>query len=986
MQQRHAIATPRSCTRQRQALAVFAAAGFAVASLASSAQAQTDPEISQSIALRIDSGIVQNAALGGPIGADPSVVYRTEVQIPEAPWLRLTSINATLAGDPEMGTGSYLVITSTEDGARQRLDAVHLEYWNNTSAYFNGHTVVVELWAYPGTGVNRLAIDQVTFGDPNQQESICGTVDDRTPFSDPRVAHLRPVGCTAWIAGHGLSANRFLTAGHCISGTTSNAVVMFNMPLSTSTGGWRSPPPEYQYPVQQTSIQSTNTGIGGDYATFQTFPNSNTGMGPRTAMRQAFTLAGSAPNVASPAQTIRITGHGARDGAVTTPIPQEWNSIGKTHTGNYVSKAGTTIRYAVDTTGGNSGSPVILESNGSAIGIHTNAGCTSTGGSNQGTAIEQAGLQAFLSNPLGTSIPFSTPPGLSTVFGANNQGSAGGTVFFDVVVGSAPLDVWGLDLNIRNNATPGGTYDVDVYLTPQGRAGKETNQSAWTRVARGRGIVNPRDSVSRVVLPAPFRLAQGVRYGVAIHLNGDDAGHAYTDGSNNYSNLDLTIETGSASNTFFGSNFADRSWNGRLVYARQPVVGQCHESFYASNNGGSTGGAVYFDVDIFDVSTVRITDVKLNTSAAAGTPLTLNIYRRAGTSVGNHTSTGWVQVGTASGISAGLDLATTMTLATPFYLAGNSSQGIALVLNGGGHQYTNGTGFNEVSWNAAMRISDGSASNVPFAGAAFTPRVFNGGFCYILGTGGCSSGSRQFAQSPPDPTLESRNSNVFEQQIADDFTGPSGFNTNISSIKTWAVYTGTNEVPQTQNFTVTVYSHDASTNNPGAQVYTRNISNVTPVRTGHAQTGFTPSRDLFEFNIPLGVAFAAQPGTRYWVSIMGNSVGNLWSWQFASNSGERRSRGSGTGSWGTFTGTMAMEFCGTQTVASCYANCDNSTVPPVLNVDDFTCFINQYAMAQGLSHAQQVVHYANCDGSTIAPVLNVDDFTCFINRYALGCP
>jgi hypothetical protein len=69
----------------------------------------------------------------------------------------------------------------------------------------------------------------------------------------------------------------------------------------------------------------------------------------------------------------------------------------------------------------------------------------------------------------------------------------------------------------------------------------------------------------------------------------------------------------------------------------------------------------------------------------------------------------------------------------------------------------------------------------------------------------------------------------------------------------------------------------------------------------------------------------------------------------------------------------------------CYANCDRSTVPPVLNVDDFTCFINAFAIGQTLPHAQQVTAYANCDGSTTAPALNVDDFTCFINGYALGC-
>jgi hypothetical protein len=70
----------------------------------------------------------------------------------------------------------------------------------------------------------------------------------------------------------------------------------------------------------------------------------------------------------------------------------------------------------------------------------------------------------------------------------------------------------------------------------------------------------------------------------------------------------------------------------------------------------------------------------------------------------------------------------------------------------------------------------------------------------------------------------------------------------------------------------------------------------------------------------------------------------------------------------------------------CYANCDASTVQPILNVDDFTCFINEYAAGQALPPSQQVTSYANCDQSTIAPALNVDDFTCFINEYAVGCP
>jgi hypothetical protein len=61
----------------------------------------------------------------------------------------------------------------------------------------------------------------------------------------------------------------------------------------------------------------------------------------------------------------------------------------------------------------------------------------------------------------------------------------------------------------------------------------------------------------------------------------------------------------------------------------------------------------------------------------------------------------------------------------------------------------------------------------------------------------------------------------------------------------------------------------------------------------------------------------------------------------------------------------------------CYANCDGSTTAPVLNVGDFTCFLQKYAAGDP---------YANCDGSTVPPVLNVGDFTCFLQQYAAGCP
>ena len=60
----------------------------------------------------------------------------------------------------------------------------------------------------------------------------------------------------------------------------------------------------------------------------------------------------------------------------------------------------------------------------------------------------------------------------------------------------------------------------------------------------------------------------------------------------------------------------------------------------------------------------------------------------------------------------------------------------------------------------------------------------------------------------------------------------------------------------------------------------------------------------------------------------------------------------------------------------CYANCDQSAAAPVLNANDFQCFLNKFAAGDS---------YANCDNSTAAPVLNANDFQCFLNSFAAGC-
>ena len=372
-------------------------AGTCVAGLGGAGSARAD----EPILPEMRSVVTPVAVDSGPVGwaGNPEewrVVYSTGVHVPGAEWLRLTFGQTTLAGDPG-ADGAYLRITSLADGSQQILNQESLAWWANTSAYFNGDEVIVELLSRGGAGDSRVQVTSAEAGHGAVgvggygDRSICGTTDDRTLSTTKGNARLLTVGCTAWIVN---DVNRqFLTAGHCTVSATS--VVQFNVPLSSSTGAIQHPPASDQFPAQLSSSQGTGSGVGQDWRYFGVMPNSNTGITAFQHQGEFYTLAPSAPAVAG--QTIRVTGYGT----VSSPVSPTWNQVQKTHQGPYVSMVGTTIRYAMDTTGGNSGSPVFNVNTGQAIGIHTHAGCTSSGGSNQGTAIHHPNLQNALNNPLG---------------------------------------------------------------------------------------------------------------------------------------------------------------------------------------------------------------------------------------------------------------------------------------------------------------------------------------------------------------------------------------------------------------------------------------------------------------------------------------------------------------------------------------------------------------------------------------------------------
>ncbi len=95
---------------------------------------------------------------------------------------------------------------------------------------------------------------------------------------------------------------------------------------------------------------------------------------------------------------IRITGYGTTG----SPISPTWNQAQKTHAAGTLNQTGNTPQYNTDTTGGNSGSPIINDANAEVIGVHGYGGCQSNGtGNNSGTGLSLTTYQNAVNNPKG---------------------------------------------------------------------------------------------------------------------------------------------------------------------------------------------------------------------------------------------------------------------------------------------------------------------------------------------------------------------------------------------------------------------------------------------------------------------------------------------------------------------------------------------------------------------------------------------------------
>jgi V8-like Glu-specific endopeptidase len=321
-------------------------------------------------------------------------------------------------------------------------------------------------------------------------ESICGTTDDSQPveqydgslgvttgFVDD---HQGPVGQlqwnsnlatiytnpgnvsgVRWCTGTLIGGNLFLTAGHC---------------FDQDAGAWELPRVNGSDDVISSEEIATNMHVNFNY---QVDPNGVLRPEQQFAVEELieYRLGNLDFGILRLAGDPHLTFGTCQ---VATDDPQQGDPIciighpagvpKRIEAGAVSALSGSQIRYNdIDTLGGNSGSAVLLSPGGTVVGVHTNGGCTTTGGFNFGMRISN--LLAASPTLSGITVPPAEPRWVS--LGAPPGGATGSSATVLASGGRLAVFVRGSDDGIwyRQQDSPGGDWsDWESVGAPPGGA------------------------------------------------------------------------------------------------------------------------------------------------------------------------------------------------------------------------------------------------------------------------------------------------------------------------------------------------------------------------------------------------------------------------------------------------------------------------------------------------------------------------------------
>ena len=329
---------------------IAACAATAVASVAMGQSTLQHPT-GQIVPMPVETGTWDNVA------AQAVQVYADTIQVQGVAWLRLYFDEA------ELPDGSFVRVTSMLDGEVQVLDRKTMAMWSNSTAYFNGDTVLLEVFAGANTVGTHVKVKNIGLqmpitpvGAPGQC-GICGA-DDRVQTNELWSGRIMPVGCTGSVYCN--TGSGMVTAGHCLDGQ-SNLVVHFNVPNSNANCSTNNPPVADQFPILP-GFQFQNSqpsSVGNDWGVYLTGTNS-LGQTPFQRYGQFRPLA-AAPAGAGAATN--FWGYGVDTNCVRSQTQQF-------STGPITVVNADYYDFAADLRGGNSGSGY-LNANNEIIGIVT---------------------------------------------------------------------------------------------------------------------------------------------------------------------------------------------------------------------------------------------------------------------------------------------------------------------------------------------------------------------------------------------------------------------------------------------------------------------------------------------------------------------------------------------------------------------------------------------------------------------------------------